>query len=286
LVSGNPRKAIPEFKAELSIFKYFSAAEPANAQARVELSSAYLDLGAAWLNVGNTRTGLQFIQNGIEIAEQRPVTDPGVAGMLASGYIDQGEAFEKMKDAPRALSAYTKAEKLFESPALFKPGNFADTLQAAAGGKIAGALTKLGKLPQADEKYRSALRQVEPAASAIPPNLRAQYIRADLFAGLGDLLSRRAARGGAEAANAWREAGKCYEKSLEAWQRLPLRTATASILFDITAPKTIARNLALCKHAIEQLEDTDSRPVISPELPAALHKARKSRTGVAKNISD
>jgi eukaryotic-like serine/threonine-protein kinase len=265
LVSGNPRKAITEFSAELAIDKYLFKADPGNAAARRDLSSAYFDLGAAWINLGDTRTGLQFLQNGIEIAKQQPVTDPGIAGMLASGYINQGGALEKMRDETRALRAFTKAEKLFESPVLFKSANFADTLQAAAGGKIAGALAKLDRLAQADEKYRSALQLVEPAATAIPPNLRALYIRADLYAGLGDLLSKRAARRehAAEAVNAWEEARGCYKKSLDAWSRLPLRTATASILFDVTAPETVAQNLARCSRAIQRLEHSETHPAIS-----------------------
>jgi eukaryotic-like serine/threonine-protein kinase len=265
LVSGNPRKAIAEFNAELAIFKYLSEADPGNAMGREELSSAYLDLGSAWIDFGRTRTGLEILQKGIEIAEQRSVTDPDFAGMLASGYIDQGEALEKMRDEPGALPAYAKAEKLFESPALFKPGNFAGALQAAASGKIAGSLAKLGRLAQADEKYRSALQLVKPAATAIPANLRAQYILADLYAGLGDLSSRRAARRdrGAESLNAWKEARGWYEKSLETWQRLPLSTATASILFDIMAPEIIAQNLVMCRQAIQRRQDSEAHPTIS-----------------------
>lgn len=200
------------------------------------------------------------------MAEQRPITDAEVAITLASGYIDQGEALEKLGDEPQALRAYAKGERLFASPDLFKPGKFADTLQAAAGGRIAGALAKLGKLPQAEEKYRGALRQVEAAAAATSPNLRAQYILADLYAGLGDLLSTRAARveHGAEAVDTRNEARRYYEKSLEAWQQLPLHTATASILFDITAPETVAQNLARCRQAIQRHADSEAHPTISP----------------------
>ncbi len=266
LVSGNPRKAIAEFSAELAIIKYLYEADTSNAAARLELSSAYVDLGAAWINSGRAKTGLQFLQQGIEMAEQRPITDAEVAITLASGYIDQGEALEKLGDEPQALRAYAKGERLFASPDLFKPGKFADTLQAAAGGRIAGALAKLGKLPQAEEKYRGALRQVEAAAAATSPNLRAQYILADLYAGLGDLLSTRAARveHGAEAVDTRNEARRYYEKSLEAWQQLPLHTATASILFDITAPETVAQNLARCRQAIQRHADSEAHPTISP----------------------
>ena len=266
LVSGNPRRAIAEFNAELAIFKYLYGADPGNSGGRLELSSAYLDLGAAWINFGRARTGLHILRNGIEIMEQPSFTNPDKAGMLTSGYIDQGEALEKMGDESAALSAYTKAEKLLESSVPIKPKIFADALQAAAGGKTARVLAKLGRLAQADEKYRTALQLVEPAATAIPPNLRAQYTLADLYAGLGDLSSRRAARrdGNAESMNALKEARRWYEKSLEAWQRLPLRAATAANLFDIMAPEIVAQNLAMCRQAIQRLEDSGAHSTISP----------------------
>jgi serine/threonine protein kinase/tetratricopeptide (TPR) repeat protein len=266
LVSGNPRKAIAEFNAELAIFKYLSEADPGNAAGRQELSSAYLDLGSAWINSGRTRTGLEILRNGIKIAEQLSVKDLDIAGLLASGYVNQGEALEKMRNEPAALRAYTKAEKLLESPVLFKSSKFVGALQAAADGKIAGALAKLGRLAEADEKYRSALRLVEPAATAIPPNLRAQYVLADLYSGLGDLSSKRAARRdqGAESLNAWKEARGWYEKSLEEWRRLPLPATTASNLFDLVAPEIVAQNLVMCRQAIQLLQDSEAQPAISP----------------------
>jgi non-specific serine/threonine protein kinase/serine/threonine-protein kinase len=266
LVSGNPRRAIAEFNAELAIYKYLYETDPGNSGGRLELSSAYLDLGAAWINFGRARTGLHILRNGIEIMEQPSFSNPDKAGMLASGYIDQGKALEKMGDESAALSAYTKAEKLLESSVPIKPRIFADALQAAAGGMTARVLAKLGRLAQADEKYRTALQLVEPAATAIPPNLRAQYILADLYAGLGDLSSRRAARrdDNAESMNALKEARRWYEKSLEAWQRLPLRSATAANLFDIMTPEIAAQNLALCRQAIQRLQDSEAHPAVSP----------------------
>jgi len=83
---------------------------------------------------------------------------------------------------------------------------------------------------------------------------------------LGDLSSRRAARRerGAESLNAWKEARGWYEKSLEAWRRLPLPTTTASNLFDLVAPEIVAQKLAMCRQAIQVLQDSEAHPAISP----------------------
>ena len=64
--------------------------------------------------------------------------------------------------------------------------------------------------------------------------------------------------------NALKEARGWYEKSLDAWQRLPLRAATATNLFDIMAPEIVSQNLAMCRQAIQRVEDSEAHSAISP----------------------
>jgi tetratricopeptide (TPR) repeat protein len=248
LLSGNPRAAVTEYRAELAKLKYLAQQDPRDAQSQIQLGSSWLDLGKALVSSGRARAGLQHLSKGVEIEERQLASDPKrseIASILGAGYVFQGEALEKMGDEPSALRAYAKASRLFESPTVFKADDLVASLQvAAARAKVAAALTKLDRLDQARDRYQEALQLIESAATAKPPNLQAQYILADVYAGLGDLVSKRP-----RADSAPKEACSWYRKSLDLWQQLPLRTGMAPNRFDLLAPESVAQRLASCNEA-------------------------------------
>ena len=266
LLSGNRRGAVIEYRVELAKGKYLSQADPRNAESQIGLGTSSLDLGKALVSSGSARTGLQYLSKGVEIEERQLASDPKrseIASILASGYVFQGEALEKLGDEPSALRAYAKASRLFESPAFSKADDVVANLQvAAAGAKVAAALTKLGRLDQARDRYNETLRLVESTATAEPPNLQAQYILADVYAGLGDLASKRP-RG----SSAPKEACAWYQKSLDLWQQFPLRTAIGPNRFDLVAPDTVTQRLGMCNQAMQRLQETDQISAASSTHP-------------------
>ena len=248
LLSGNPREAVTEYRVELAKFKYLSQVGPRDAETEIELGSAWFDMGKALASSERAKTGLQYLSKGVEIEERQLASDPKrseIASILGSGYVFQGEALEKMGDEPSALLAYAKASRLFEAPPFSKADDLVASLQiAAARAKVAAALTKLGRLDKGRDGYLGALQLVELAAVAKPPNALAQYILADIYAGLGDLASKRPSAGSAR-----KEACAWYRKSLDLWRQLPLRTGMAPNRFDLLAPASVAQRLAMCNEA-------------------------------------
>ena len=71
--------------------------------------------------------------------------------------------------------------------------------------------------------------------AASPRNTEALYALADVYAGLGDLASSRAAT---PDARAW------YEKSLSTWRQVPNPAHVSPKGFDVTRPQDIERRLA------------------------------------------
>ena len=126
---------------------------------------------------------------------------------------------------------------------------------APAPGTISGTrpTTQQSDAPLSDDD-RTGLRVLYPdpadtlhqgsiSGRIIPANPLAQYIAADLYAGLGDLASLREMPGTADGN---REACKWYGKSLELWRQLPLKEGLAPNWFEVVSPRHVAEKQAAC----------------------------------------
>ena len=256
LLEGRPAEAVAEYKIELAGGEYLLHANPPeDAYTRFALGASNLDFGKGLMHSGTPKAGLRTLNRGVQFLEQLLAADPlrsENTEYLANGYVFEGEALERMHDEPGALRSYSRATELFNSPVRYKPGDFALSIEVAASqGKMAHVQVKLGRLSEADQNYHAALRLMEPAAKAKPPSLHAQYIVADIYAGLGDMVSRSAnhADSPSTQAQAKQQACEWYRKSLAIWQHLPVQVAMAPNTFEIASPQAVGQEVMLCAPA-------------------------------------
>ena len=97
---------------------------------------------------------------------------------------------------------------------------------------------------------------VGPMISRDPPGLDALYFAADAYSGLGDLSVRRAQQASQSVqsrAAFWSEARSQYQRSLEAWQRIPHPYHTAPHSFQVGDPALVAKRLKMAEAEVSAL---------------------------------
>jgi len=128
--------------------------------------------------------------------------------------------------------------------------------RAAAYAKLGSALTRRGRSQEADAAYRKALQIVELLGTGKIPNLRAWYVLADVYFGLGELAQNAAQRSSLTPAvprEHWREARDWYGKSVDAWREIPDPGARNPEGFPCGNPRTVVQAEAKCNAALTRL---------------------------------
>ena len=133
----------------------------------------------------------------------------------------------------------------------------------AASIHLGHAYLKTRNLTKAGEQYHKALSIADSMISSNPANaanVEVLYALADTYAGLGDLsaMLARKAPSAKERSRQWSEARHWYEKSLNAWQRIPNPARISPSGFEASDPRQIARRLAQCSAELLRLPRQDS----------------------------
>jgi serine/threonine protein kinase/tetratricopeptide (TPR) repeat protein len=245
LFSGHRAEAVDEYRRERSLFQKIY--DPADTASRGSVADALISLGNAQSLTGELSSGLQQIRKGLGTLSSESTTDPiddDTALLLGRGSVFEGEVLERLGDESKALRSYEKAAAMFESrPLANRPA--LKSLCAAVYAKVAGALARLGRRDLAQETYAKALALISPQRDSAQPAAQDRYVLVDIYAGLGDLASEhagpRSLRGEAVA-----EACSWYQKSMENWRQLPLRSAVSPIGFKVIDANRLATKLVGC----------------------------------------
>jgi tetratricopeptide (TPR) repeat protein len=190
------------------------------------------------------------IRKGLDTLSSESASDPiddDTPLLLGRGSIYEGEVLEQLGDESKALRSYEKAAAMFESrPLANKPA--LKSLSAAAYAKVAGTLARLGHRDRAQETYTKALALISPQVDSAPPAVQGRYVLVDIYAGLGDLASEHASPGSLRG-KATAKACSWYQKSMENWRQLPLRSAVSPIGFKVIDANRLATKVAGCHRA-------------------------------------
>jgi len=246
LFGGHQAEAVDEYRDELSLFRKIY--DPANTVSRGSVAEALMSLGNAQSLTGELSTGLQQIRKGLDSLSAESTTDPiddDTALLFGRGSIFEGEVLEKLGDEPRALRSYEKAAAMFESRPLANKAAM-KSLCAVTYAKVAGALARLGLLDRAHQTYSKALALIPSRPPSEAPAVQDQYVLMDIYAGLGDLASVQAGTGSLRG-RAGAEACRCYQKSIDNWQQLPLRGTVSPTGFRVIDARKLATKLAGCR---------------------------------------
>ncbi len=250
LFSGRYRDAVLEYRSELSLFE--ELVDPKDPDSLGSLADGYINLGHAESLRGNLSAGLQLIRRGLRtLGPQRKTnpTDSDVAGLFGNALIYEGETLQLLGDEHKALQSFERAVTVFESPPL--AGKHVLDPVTWAYAKVASAHARLGHSNSAREVYNKALAMLGRQTSSEPAALQVQYVLLAIYAGMGDLASQRTARDGT-GVEAWNEARRWYQKSLDTWQQLPIRNTIAPNGFKVTDFDTVAAKLARCNQILQQ----------------------------------
>jgi len=185
---------------------------------------------------------------GLDSLSAESTTDPiddDTALLFGRGSIFEGEVLEKLGDEPKALRSHEKAAAMFESRPLANKAAM-KSLCAVTYAKVAGALARLGLLDRAHQTYSKALALIPSRPPSEAPAVQDQYVLMDIYAGLGDLASVQAGTGSLRG-RAGAEACRCYQKSIDNWQQLPLRGTVSPTGFRVIDARKLATKLAGCR---------------------------------------
>jgi serine/threonine protein kinase/tetratricopeptide (TPR) repeat protein len=260
-MDGRFQSALACYELELATFKSRTERDPQDMMARSDLSGAYYDVGDTLVKMRRVKDGLATIRRAIALDKELVSADPkrgALRSLLAQHRVAEAEALNKLGDAAGALQSYTEGRSLHQSLAELDDLNLDARLNVSAtDAKIGATYMRLGRLDDALEAYRRALRVSEPPAANNPPNLQAQYTLTDAYSGLGDIAMHLANRTSLsrEQLSYWTEAASWYEKSLATWRLVANRSVISPSAFDVGDPREAEKHLAVCKAALHRLRN-------------------------------
>jgi serine/threonine protein kinase len=259
LLDGNATGALQSYREELRIVAPLAAADPTNAVLQYDFGCAHARVGNALAILGNQRSGFVMFNRAVHMFETQLARDPAYTEprfCLAATRIWMGEAFTRTGNTAQALQSYERGLAGWEPLAQHSEGAGTQAVCAGLRARIGVLLTKKGKRDQASEEYQRALMIAESIASVNPNILEAQYSLADVYSGLAELSQMQALDLSQPIQRQiwyWNEARSYFQRSLDAWKRIPNPGARTPVGFACGDPTRVARELKSCGTVILKL---------------------------------
>jgi serine/threonine protein kinase len=262
MMSGDSPSALESYRRSLEILETMEKADPKNALLQLDVGGATAGVGLALEHQGKHQDGRDALDRAIATLEETRKHNPSyvdVIDVLGQAQIWKGEAWAKAGNARGALDSYRKGLAHLEivlkgSPT---PKNRCDV--AAALTKVGQALALMKSTQEASATYQKALEMTEPLASAKPPNIMALYAVADIYFGLGELAKTAANQSpptSGQQRQHWTEAREWYQKSAEAWRRIPNPGVVTPSGFACGNPQEVSGASAQCDATLRRLAST------------------------------
>ena len=259
LLDGDPNGALQSYQEELRIVAPLAVADPTNAVLQYDYGCAHARVGNALSILGNQENGLEMLTRAVHMFDAQLARDPAYTEprfCLAASHIWMGEAFTRTGDMAQALQSYERGLAGWEPLALHSEGTGIQAVCAGLRAKIAFLLAKIGKREQASEEYQRALKIAEAIADANPNILEAQYSLAEAHAGLAELSRMQASDPSQplpQQIRYWNEAMSSFQRSLDAWRRIPNPGARTPVGFACGDPRLVERALTESEAALAKL---------------------------------
>ncbi len=255
VLSGKPEEAIEYFQKQLHLSEPMAIADPSDVDLRTRVILARASLGNALVEANRQREGLGVLKRSLAEAEKlsESAGDSYDRTILAFVEVWVGEAEEKIGDSSEALKYYARALERYSTIARADPQDKEDTLNVSAvSGHLGLALLRKGELNEAAERYQKAVEMALSAAVADAENMEVLYALADAFGGMGDVEAAKAqqAVSVSEKREHWKEARVSYQKSLDAWAKIPNPTVISPNGFKVLDLRHVTAGLAGCDRAL------------------------------------
>jgi len=233
------------------------ALEPRDPESIRYLARCYRNLGDAYKNTGDRASALESYRQALAIDDKRASAEPASAqpkmdlyfDLVASGWEHHDAGHEQV-----AVVEFERAARLLRQICASDPDDFLARLELA---KLlitaAPSWQHFRREAEVIDRLREALGYLEWARARDPNNLDARLHHGWALSELGDAWARRAALGGLQASDRWREAAEDYTKSLAALSGIP----AGSRFDDGIGPGMLmdrdTGQLALCRSHLERV---------------------------------
>jgi serine/threonine protein kinase/predicted negative regulator of RcsB-dependent stress response len=262
---GDTSSAVESYKKAVEIREALAAADPANAQARRDLSWVYYWIGDVDATTGDTARASEAYRRALAISESLSAADPRSArarGDLTFGYERMGDLFRKLGDTIGALQSHHKALAIRQELAAADPTDAtARNVILSSHVKIGDILASSGDAAGALDSYTSALETVEGLCAGDPNNAKYRREKADLYFKIGKLhkgLAPIVIVPTSKRTEHFREARLWFQRSFDAW--VDLRNRNMLKASDANRPDEAAREIAKCDRQVAPSNDPATRP--------------------------
>jgi tetratricopeptide (TPR) repeat protein len=235
----------------LSAARDVLALEPDEPESIRYLARCYRNLGDAYKNTGDRAAALESYRKAVAIDDKRASSEPASAqpkmdlyfDLVASGWEHHDAGHERV-----AVLEFERAARLLRQICASDPDDFLARLELA---KLlitaAPSWQHLGREAEVMARLREALGYLEWARARDPNNLDARLHHGWALVELGDAWARRAALGGQQARDHWREAAEDYTKSIAALSGIPAGARFDDGIGPAPLIERATSQLALCR---------------------------------------
>ncbi len=255
VLSGKPEEAIEYFQKQFHLSEPMAMTDPSDVDLRTRVILARASIGNALVEANRPREGLGVLRRSLAEAEKlsESAGDSYDRTILAFVEVWVGEAEEKIGDSSEALKYYARALERYSTIARADPQDMEDTLNTSAvSGHLGRALLRKSELNEAAERYQKAVEMALSASIADAENMEVLYALADAFGGMGDVEAARAqqALSLSEKRQHWEEARASYQKSRDAWAKIPNPSSISPNGFEVLDLRHVTAGLAGCDTAL------------------------------------
>jgi tetratricopeptide (TPR) repeat protein len=261
-----PVPARAAYQREVAELERALTEHPGDRRIQLDLASACFQLGSPLL-ADDAVEAERLLRRSLELSLALTRADPGdsmAQSSLAFSHVGMGNAHARAGRGEEALAEHLEALALRERMAAADPANAPARLYVGESQWLVGGLLAAQDPPQgARQRFLAAARTFEALAEADPGNAYQRTILGQIHGDLGRLEADRARRaGGAEAADAWREARGWLLRSEESYASLRREGRLTPPYERLSAEN--ARLLATCDAALGAARPAAGSPRQAP----------------------